>query len=436
MPARPGTPPGNDDREAPMDGSRFDDLLRRLSRGQSRRAALRSVFAGALGLSPAAALADDAASPGADRKRRKCKPPCENGFTCSKGRCVCKRVTCSGVCCPADWSCWNGVCIDLCPGLTVFGSGPGSGFDQFDMPRGIAVTADDSTALIADSGNDRIAVWRNFGSGWEPVSTFGSYGSGNGQFEQPNGVALAEDELTAWVADTLNTRVSVWTRPSLASNDWTWQTHVGTTGYGPDEFYTVSDVSVSPDGLTLWATDRDNERVSVWQRPDAWSTAWTHLGNFGSGPGSGVGQFDKPLGLAVSPDARTAWVADSENDQVSVWQRAEGAPLGTWTFQATFGDGPGSTLDELWHPSDISVTPDGIFALVTDSVNGRVAIWRRTSLFGSDWTNLSTFGEPGTMPDQFGYPWGIHYSLLGNGAAWVVDRALHRVAVWPGDCLP
>ena len=40
------------------------------------------------------------------------------------------------------------------------------------------------------------------------------------------------------------------------------------------------------------------------------------------------------------------------------------------------------------------------------------------------------------MPNQFGYPWGVHYSMRGEGTAWVVDRDLHRVAVWPGDCLP
>jgi len=389
-----------------------------------------------LGLAPAAALAGERDGPGAARKRKKCNPPCENGFSCKKGQCVCTGVTCSGVCCPQGWSCWNGACLDICAGLVVFGSGPGGGFDEFDMPRGIAVTADDATALIADSGNHRIAVWRNFGYGWEPVAHFGSYGVGNGQFKQPNGVALADDALTLWVADTLNARVSVWTRPSLESNDWTWQTSFGSTGYDPAEFYSVTDVAVSPDGLVAWVTDRDNERVSVWQRPDASSAAWAHLGNFGGGPGAGPGQFDKPLGVAVAPDLRTLWVADSENDRVSVWQRAEGAPLAAWTFQATFGDGPGTTPDELWNPSGVTATPDGIFALVADSMNGRVAIWRRGSLFGADWSNLSTFGEHGTMPDQFGFPWGIHYSMRGEGTAWVVDRDLHRVAVWPGDCLP
>ncbi|HYL65899.1 MAG TPA: 6-bladed beta-propeller, partial [Nitrosopumilaceae archaeon] len=87
--------------------------------------------------------------------------------------------------------------------LFKFGSA-GTGIGQFNNPDGIAV---DSLhrIIVADTNNNRIQV---FSSAGNPLFQFGTSGSGIGQFTSPQGVAV--DSLgNIYVADTNNNRIQV-----------------------------------------------------------------------------------------------------------------------------------------------------------------------------------------------------------------------------------
>ena len=81
-----------------------------------------------------------------------------------------------------------------------FGS-PGSGAGEFRFPRGIAVVqeaaAGETRVFVGDTWNHRVQVFT--GSG-ELVYGFGGEGEGPGQFRMPGGVALATPELP-WEGD-------------------------------------------------------------------------------------------------------------------------------------------------------------------------------------------------------------------------------------------
>jgi DNA-binding beta-propeller fold protein YncE len=86
--------------------------------------------------------------------------------------------------------------------LTSFGS-LGSGVGQFNSPRGVAVNG--GLVYVADTVNSRIDRFdpSNFAG---TFTSFGSQGSGVGQFFGPRGVAV--DGLgDVFVADTNNIRV-------------------------------------------------------------------------------------------------------------------------------------------------------------------------------------------------------------------------------------
>ena len=106
--------------------------------------------------------------------------------------------------------------------------------------------------------------------GWTNQTTFGSRGSGASDFSNPLDVAVASDEQTAWVADTSNSRISVWTK---SGSSWSNETTFGSDGGGPSNLRQPSSVDVSPDGQTVWVADKGNNRISIWTKSgSAWSS--------------------------------------------------------------------------------------------------------------------------------------------------------------------
>src|SRR5262245_6234 len=73
----------------------------------------------------------------------------------------------------------------------------GSGAGQFNWPRGIGVDAA-GNVYVADSGNDRV---EKFTAGGAFITAWGSYGTGPGQFKQVLGIAIAQNGeviVTVW----------------------------------------------------------------------------------------------------------------------------------------------------------------------------------------------------------------------------------------------
>ncbi len=167
-------------------------------------------------------------------------------------------------------------------------------------PQGIAVSPDGLAIWIVDYFGGAVQIWSRSSATsttWTLQTTFGADGSGDAQLKSPHGVAVSPDMLTVWVGDTGNNRVSVWTRPSTSSTAWSHAYNVGSPGAAPNQFTSPNGVAISCDTLTLYVGDSGNSRVSIWTRPNVASATWS--------PANTTAITGLLASVAVTPDGRT-----------------------------------------------------------------------------------------------------------------------------------
>jgi DNA-binding beta-propeller fold protein YncE len=381
-----------------------------------------------------------------------CPNGCCDGTTCKDGNsanaCGAGGAACTS-CSGATPFCTSGACSEcasntdcsgstpVCDGGTCralawspsaqFGSGPDNGDSNFNAPRGVFVSADTLTTWVADANNSRIMIWtRNDASSttWNYSSQFGDgFGNGNSNFKNPSAIFVSADALTAWVADQNNSRIVIWTR-SDTSSAWAYSDKFGSAGSGPSNLYIPTGVAVSTDGLTAWVADMGNNRISIWTRSDT-SSAWASSATFGS-DGDCDSCFSQPISVFVSSDALTAWVADKNNNRVSIWTRSNTSTA--FSFSTSFGSG-GTGDGNLAQPLGVFVSSDTLTAWVADQSNSRIAVWKRDNATATTWTNQTTFGTNGTGDTNFADPWRVCASV-DSQTVWVADTGNNRIAVW------
>ena len=180
--------------------------------------------------------------------------------------------------------------------IGTFGS-YGTGNGQFAQPRGIAVSAAGSIH-VADSGNSRVV---QFNSSRTFVRNIGSFGTGNGNLSGPGAVAC-DSSNNVYVADTGNDRVAVF------GSTGTWLRNIGSAGTGDGQFTSPYGVAVSAAG-ELYVTDQAQNRVQVFT-----ASTGAYLRTFGT-YGSAAGQLNSPSDISVDSDG-DVYVADSGNNRI------------------------------------------------------------------------------------------------------------------------
>lgn len=164
---------------------------------------------------------------------------------------------------------------------------------QFIYP--VSVTTDPTGNLyVAEYGeNDRI---QKFDPAHKFITAFGSFGTGEGQFQRPSGIVWLGGKIYA--VDAFNSRVHVF------SDSGTYEGLLDTSGVGLHYPY---DLALGPDGR-LYIVEYGAGRITVI------TTDGEVVAQYGS-TGSGQGQFATPWGLAVDRRGRI-WVADTGNRRI------------------------------------------------------------------------------------------------------------------------
>jgi len=293
----------------------------------------------------------------------------------------------------------------LTPRLTWGTEGSGAG--QFSAPRGIAISSD-GFVYVADSGNDRI---QKFTADGQYVTSWGSSGDcennpnpNPGTFCEPWGVGVGPDG-SVYVADTWAHRIQKFTADGNLVTSWGIFGQRGVddadgTGY----FYGPRDVAMGPDG-NVYVTDTGNKRVQVFDEDGEFLYQW-------GGVGTAVGKLNEPVGIAVDADG-LVYVADTWNSRIQVLE-ANGEPVLSWPVETWVSTG-------LEDKPYLALDAEGrVYA--TDTGNYRVLV------FENDGTFLYSFGQFGFDTNSFALPTGV--AVGPGGSVYVTDATNNRVSVF------
>jgi tripartite motif-containing protein 71 len=274
--------------------------------------------------------------------------------------------------------------------ITQFGE-EGSGEGQLDTDWWLRIaTGPSGEVLLTDSGNARVQRWKTSAYLAAYKSSFGSEGTGQGQFKVATDVAFDPTDATSWVADSDNDRLQ----------------HFGATGEYLGQIATCEDpAAVEIDALgDIYVACASGHLV---QKYNDKGEVLKKIASHGSGPG----QVIFPLDLALDPEG-DLWVSDDENDRLEEFN-----PKGEFIRSIYLGSS--------YRPWGIDVAPNGNI-WVTEP------IWfDRVSVFDHDGKLLRRIGSRGTSHSQFNFPADVEVDERGN--AWVTDARNDRVQVFDQD---
>lgn len=179
---------------------------------------------------------------------------------------------------------------------------------RIDCPWGVAIIQS-GEVVVTDGGRHCVSIFSPSG---DLIRSFGSHGSGEGQFRNPLGVAV-DEKGNIVVADHWNHRIQMFTAEGK------FLRAVGSKGYSDLKFSLLKDVAYNSKNHKWYALDH---HVQVF------NSDLTLAGSFGK-EGSSKGEFSSPCSIACDPTGRV-YVADGGNNRVQVFT-AEGEFLQFFT---------------------------------------------------------------------------------------------------------
>jgi tripartite motif-containing protein 71 len=335
--------------------------------------------------------------------------------------------------------------VKLGPNGNFLTSWRGAGGDAIGSPMGVTVSLSDHLVYVADAGKKLVKVYDQAGSLMDVIGSAGTCALANLRDVD------ASPSGNIYVANYTKNDVVEFNPTGGCVRTW------GTKGTGNGQFKNPYGVRVAPDpvrGITaVFIADSNNARIQEFDLNGMF------IAKFGSQDTdcSHPGQFCALRRVAVGP-SRTSGCPNA----APVCFRIVGADLWGWKLGIWTSDGsggfvapgiaqnipdppdppPGATPGNAFSPGtspssafndvrQVAVAPDGSLRIM-DSVNQRVIWMDRTGRFplNASWT---TCGKRGWSPGAFNWPRGVAIDNA-TGNLWVADTKQSRLQVISADC--
>ncbi|NOK62074.1 MAG: hypothetical protein GFH27_549321n61 [Chloroflexi bacterium AL-W] len=264
----------------------------------------------------------------------------------------------------------------------IRGQADGTGTDaRFAYPSGIALNSDGTLALVVDTDNHTIRTIDIVSDAVATIAgTAGTSGSSNGsgasvRFNAPQSIALSTDETFAVIADTDNHTIR---RLDLTTREVT--TLAGQPGeMGDSDGIGPAARFASPRGIAFDPAEQfvliaDSENHTLRRLDLTTGQVTTIVGQPGEqGVTDGGGRealLSFPRGLSISTDGTFALVADFSNStirQIALDTNSVTTLAGSPGMEGSTDSAGNSAL--FANPSGVALSSDSAFALVTDTSN-------------------------------------------------------------------
>jgi sugar lactone lactonase YvrE len=281
----------------------------------------------------------------------------------------------------------------------------GTGKSSLNSPSGIAV---DSAGNVwtTDSAKNDVA---EFAASGRAIKTFGGGGSGNGQFNDPEAIAVSGSDV--YVADSGNNRVEEFTTGGQ------FVATIGGPGTGNGQFTDPEGVAVDSAG-DVYVSDTAGNRVEEFSQDGSFMKAIT-------------AGMSNPQGLAIDA-ADDLWVAQNGMYDTSEDSVIEYSPAGTEIV--SLGAGNNSNYAGMSNPSDVAIDSQGN-VYVTEPDYDLVQEFNVDSLYEGE------FGTPGSNGTAAKNQAGTLYlpsavAAGSDGQVYVADTGNHRLTEFVPQVAP
>ena len=213
-----------------------------------------------------------------------------------------------------------------------FGSSD-NGLDEYlGSARGIVIQESSRDILVSNIERDSISVFDSTG---DFLFDFDSF-DGNDDFQNPTNMIIDNTNEMLYVSDTGNDRIVIFelvsgnTCPSGTEevvDGVCFVGEFGTTGTGNGQFDDPVGLAYDSVNDLLYVSDSDNDRIQIFQMVDGNTCpsgteevidGVCFVGEFGT-TGTGNGQFDSPMGITIDIANDLLLVADSDNDRIQAF---------------------------------------------------------------------------------------------------------------------
>jgi serine/threonine-protein kinase len=250
---------------------------------------------------------------------------------------------------------------------------------SFSVPEGVAISPDDSFALIFEGYLSTSSRVRHIVIATGVVTTLAGNGPGNvdgvgtlAKFQWPRGGVFSPDGAFILIADLGNVlvrRLDMSTKvvTTVAGSNWGFADGIGSNA----NFNQLFQIAFEPTGMYAFMGDVVNRRIRRIHILSAQVTTFAGSGAAGFQDGVGTNAlFTWPHGFSMDPSGMYALIVDAHRVRRIVIATARVTTL-AGTGAASFIDTVGA-LASFNNPHAISIHVGGSFALVADAGNNRI----------------------------------------------------------------